>query len=119
MKFLARAFCVLALLAMIGGCRTMQPIAHEKWSNVTSNVEVGDTVELTTNDGRALRFVVTEVTGDALVGQEVRVAADEIRQLKVHAVSKGRTTALAAGGGAVAAFIAFGLAVAALLGGGG
>lgn len=101
MKVLLKLLCLALLLAPLAGCKTMQPVSHGEWSNVTSRVEAGDTVEVQTRDGRDLRFTVTEVTDEALRGDGVEVRAEEIGQLKVRAVNTGRTVALGIGSAAI------------------
>lgn len=118
MRVLLKLLCLTLLLAAMPGCKTMQPVSHGEWSNVTSRVEAGDIVEVRTRDGRDLRFTVTEVTDEALRGDGVEVRAEDIGQLKVRAVSTGRTVALGVGGVAIGymvlSAVAFALFMAAL-----
>lgn len=46
-------------------------------------VQVGQTVEATTRDGAKKQFKVTAVEADALVGQDVRVAYQDMTSLRV------------------------------------
>lgn len=110
---------LLFLALLLSGCRTLQTVDHERWSALPGTVEAGDRVEVTTRDGRVASFVVTEVTPDALVGADARIAREDISQLKVHAVHKGRTFGAAFGGAGVALLLVLGAAFASLLGGGG
>lgn len=109
----------MSLLLLLSGCRTLQTVDHERWSALPGTVEAGDRVEVTTRDGRVQSFVVTEVTPDALVGANVRIPREDIGQLKVHAVHKGRTFGAAFGGAGVALLLVLAAAFASLLGGGG
>ena len=52
-------------------------------SEQTSAVKVGDTVEATTRDGAKKQFKVTAVEADALVGEDVRVAYQDMTSLRV------------------------------------
>ena len=52
-------------------------------SEQTSAVKVGDTVEATTRDGTKKQFKVTAVEADALVGEDVRVAYQDMTSLRV------------------------------------
>lgn len=113
-----RIFGVVVLLVLLCGCRTMQPVEYGNWASLAGQVEAGDRVEVVTTDGRALDFVVVEVTDDALVGQDVRVPRGEIAQLRVEAVSKGRTFGAAFGAGAVWILMLVGASAAAILSGG-
>lgn len=111
---------VLMLFVMLlAGCRTVQTVDHEKWSALPGTVEAGDRVEVTTRDGRVQTFVVTEVAPDALVGAGVRIPREDISQLRVHAVHKGRTFGAAFGGAGLALLLVLGAAFASVIGGGG
>lgn len=74
---LLSAFCLF-----LQGCTTMQAVEVPQTGSGPAAVQVGDTVELTTRAGQEHRFQVTEVTDDALVGQDVRVAYADIAELK-------------------------------------
>jgi hypothetical protein len=52
-------------------------------SEQTTAVKVGDTVEATTRDGARKRFKVITVEADALVGQDVRIAYQDMSSLRV------------------------------------
>jgi hypothetical protein len=77
-------------------------------------VQVGQTVETTTRDGTKTKFKVTAVEQDALVGEGVRVAYQDMTGLRVQTESAGanKTAWIVVGVLAVAA-------VAAAAGGGG
>ena len=52
-------------------------------------VQVGQTVEATTRDGAKKRFKVTAVDKDALVGEDVRVAYQDMTSLRVQTETAG------------------------------
>ena len=108
---------VLMFSMMLSGCHTMQVVEHSDWSALKGKVEVGDTVEVVTMDGRTEKFVVTEVRPDALIGADTRIAREDISTLKVNQVHKGRTFGAAFGGAGVMIGVLFALATASLLGG--
>lgn len=113
-----RAIMLMAIVVlMLSGCRTMQAVDHSRWDALPGTVGPGDRVEVVTRDGRVATFVVTEVTPDALVGADVRVAREDITRLQVNAVHKGRTFGAAFGGAAAALLLVLGAAMASLLGG--
>ena len=103
---------------LVSGCRTMQVVEHSDWSSLQGKVQSGDTVEVVTRDGRVEKFVVTEVTPDALVGANTRIAREDISRLQINAVHKGRTFGAAFGGAGALLIILIGAATAAALGGG-
>lgn len=109
---------VLTMFMLLSGCRTMQSVEHSDWSSLDGKVAAGDTVEVVTKDGRVEKFVVTQVTPDALVGADTRIAREDIARLQVSAVHKGRTFGAAFGGAAALLLIVIAAATASLLGGG-
>ncbi|HSM10373.1 MAG TPA: hypothetical protein VK827_02225 [Lysobacter sp.] len=104
---------------LLSGCRTMRTVEHSDWSALKGRVEAGDQVEVVTTDGRVEKFVVTQVTPDALVGADTRIASEDIARLQVNEVSKGRTFGAAFGGAGAVLLILMAAAMASLLGGGG
>jgi hypothetical protein len=112
-----RLLLILLLLLLLGGCKTMQAVPHDDLSKLQGQVERGDRVEVVTTDGRTLDFTVTEVTADALAGDNVRVEQPEIASLRVKAVSKPRTFGAAFGGAGTLVLILLGIAMGGLMGG--
>lgn len=113
-----RLCLLLGLLLLLGACKTMQAVPHDDLSRLQGQVERGDRVEVVTTDGRTLQFTVTEVTADAIAGDDVRVAQPEIASLRVKAVSKPRTFGAAFGGAGVLVLVLIGIALGGLMGGG-
>lgn len=109
---------MMVFVLLLSGCRTMQVVEHGNWSSLEGKVSAGDTVEVVTRDGRVQTFVVTEVTPDALVGANTRIAREDISRLQVNAVHKGRTFGAAFGGAGALLGILAAAAFASLLGGG-
>lgn len=109
---------MLMMFMLLTGCRTMRAVEHGDWSSLKGRVEAGDTVEVVTTDGRVEKFVVTEVTPDALVGADTRIARDDISRLQVSEVHKGRTFGAAFGSAGAVLVILMALTFASLLGGG-
>lgn len=109
---------MLMMFMLVSGCRAMQPVEHSDWSSLEGRVAVGDTVEVVTTDGRVEKFVVTEVTADALVGADTRIARQDISRLQVKAVLKGRTFGAAFGSAGAVLLIVLAATMASLLGGG-
>ncbi len=112
-----RLLCLLCLVLLLAGCKTMQPVAHDDLSRLQGQVERGDRVEVVTTDGRTLQFTVTDVTAEALAGDGVRVTQPEIASLRVKAVSKPRTFGAAFGGAGALVLILIGIALGGLMGG--
>jgi len=93
-----RLCLLLGLLLLLGACKTMQPVAHDDLSRLQGQVERGDRVEVVTTDGRTLRFTVTEVTADALVGGDVAADARLLFRLFRFDLTTERSASLDAWG---------------------
>ena len=106
------------VLLLLAGCKTMQAVPHDDLSRLQGQVERGDRVEVVTTDGRTLQFIVTDVSADAIAGDDVRVAQAEIASLRVKAVSKPRTFGAAFGGAGALVLVLIGIALGGLMGGG-
>ena len=91
-------------------------VEHGNGSSLKRQVAAGDTVEVVTNDRQVRKFVVTEVTPDALVGADTRMAREDITRLQVSAVHKGRTFGAAFGAAGAVLLILIAAATASLLG---
>lgn len=110
---LRRGVAAIVLLAFVAACSTTRPVALGTPSSLAEEVQPGDRVRLTTTDGRKLDFEVVRVEPEALVGDDLQVALDDIAVLEVTEISAGRTAA-AVGGTGLAVFIIMGLIVAAI-----
>ena len=106
---------IVSISFLITSCASFQdvqiPTADQ---SAAPAVQVGQTVEATTRDGTKKTFKVTAVEKDALVGQDVRVAYQDMTSLRVQTESGSgnKTVWIVVGVLAVAA-------VAAAAGGGG
>lgn len=108
---------MMLLMLLLSGCKTMQAVEHGNWDSLKGQVTAGDTVEVVTRGGEVRKFVVTEVTPDALVGSDTRIAREDITRLQVNAVHKGRTFGAAFGAAGTILIIVLAAATASLLGG--
>ena len=103
---------------LISGCASFQDVQIPTAEQPTAApaVKVGETAEVTTRDGAKQRFKVTAVEADALVGQDVRVAYQDMTSLRVERESaSGNKTAWIV----VGVLVVGGLIAAASGGGGG
>ena len=110
---LRRGVAAITLLAVVAACSTTRPVALGTPGSLAEEVQPGDRVRLTTTDGRKLDFEVVRVESEALVGDDLQVALDDIAALEVTEISAGRTAA-AVGGTGLAVFVIIGLIVAAI-----
>jgi hypothetical protein len=67
----------------VTGCASFQDVQVPTANQPAAAVKVGDTVEVTTRDGAKKQFQVTAVEADALVGQDARVAYEDMTGLRV------------------------------------
>ena len=79
------------------GCTSLQgvPIAHSEQPIPRPAVKVGESVVVTNMIGEKVKFSVTAVEVDALVGKNVRVPYTEIAALDVRRVDNAHSGALA------------------------
>ena len=105
--------CLIVLLGLSTACTTLRPVPVDAaGSQIRSQVHVGDTVQVLTQDGRSETIQVAELGDKALVGTSggarVEVPYQAIQRLEVRRVSGGKTAGLIIG---VVAAIALGAAV--------
>ncbi|HEY4645746.1 MAG TPA: hypothetical protein VIH25_05645 [Steroidobacteraceae bacterium] len=84
---------IVTLNFILTACTSLQgvPLPGPDQPSATPAVKVGETVEVTTRAGEKLRFKVTSVETDALVGEEVRVAYADMASLQVERSDGART----------------------------
>lgn len=76
---------ILLLMFLLSACAytpSHQIPVHPRF--VQAGIDPGDEIEVTTNDGKQLRFVVTEVSDDSLAGEEIVVPLTDIESLSVR-----------------------------------
>ena len=102
--------CTMASASI--GCTSMKTIkTAPAGAPVFGKVKAGDTVDVRTQDGRSLRFVVQQVDADSLVAPNgVRFTRTEIVRLQRKSFSPWKTAVLA-GGIVGAVFLALGIAI--------
>jgi len=57
--------------------------------NIQSVIQPGDTVKIVTKDNQEIEFVVTEVTDEAIIGENIKVPLNDITEMKEEIVSAG------------------------------
>jgi hypothetical protein len=80
-----RAVALLVIASFLTtSCASFQDVQIPKADqSAAPAVQVGQTVEATTRDGAKKQFKVTAVEADALVGEDVRVAYQDMTSLRV------------------------------------
>lgn len=92
------------IVSLNSACTTMRTVEVPDPQVAVQSIEIGDTVEVVKVDGSKLRFEVTEVEPDALVGtikrdgrqETVRVPIEEIRIVSIAELDALKTTAATA-----------------------
>jgi hypothetical protein len=92
--------------AWTSACTSMQTVQMPGRTQVPA-VAVGEDVAVTRFDGQELKFKVTAVEPDALVGAEVRVPYQDIAKLEVRRHDAGETNAVVAVVGGVLLALSF------------
>lgn len=88
---------LLSLMTVLGtGCTTLHT-ANLSEGLALSGIKPGDTVEVTTQDGRMREFKVTDVTVNELRGRNIRIAPQDIRLVKIKRLDMRKTLLLGAG----------------------
>jgi hypothetical protein len=110
---LSHSKTMVTLLAMslvwASGCTSMQSVPMPGSQRVPA-VAVGEDVSVTRHDGQKLRFKVTAVEPDALVGSKMRVRYPDIAKLEVRRHDRNETgTVVAVVGGALVVAIGYAL----------
>jgi hypothetical protein len=96
-------------LVWVSGCTSMQSVPMPGTQRVPA-VTVGEEVSVTRVDGQKLRFKVTAVEPDALVGTQVRVRYQDIAKLEVRRHDRNETgTVVAVVGGALVLALGYAL----------
>jgi hypothetical protein len=110
-----RRSTALAVALMLAACTSPRTVPLEV-GRAPEGVGPGDTVMVTTVRDQKLQFEVVRVDADALVGEDVRVAFEEIAALEVEQTDPAKTGGAIFGGVAVVvigALLALGLLIAA------
>jgi hypothetical protein len=81
---------------VLSACTTLQPIDSRSYTNIDNNVQVGDTVQIETLDGKQLRFKVTSIGGNVIRGKKHEVAYDNIASIGTREFHMWRTIGIAA-----------------------
>jgi hypothetical protein len=87
-------FVCIVLLAFAAGCTTMRSLPSSDAQSVASQIEVGDKVQVTRNDGSDVEFKVEAISNEGLAGDGVFVTYSDILQVRVREHSTAKTVGL-------------------------
>ena len=88
--------CILCI-SLATGCTTLKPLEPVESQAVLSRIKPGDTLRLTTRDGKVREFIVKEATDRELVGESERVNLSDITDMERREFSTGKTVGLVVG----------------------
>ena len=80
---LTRLVICLVTLSLVTGCSTSRVVNYSASQPLSSQVAVGDKVEVLKKDGEKLRFKVSDVSAEGLHGPDVFVPAAEVDTVTV------------------------------------
>jgi len=118
-----RLISIIAAILIASGCTTMKPVemsADQLQEKISAGeiVNVGDSVQVATTDGKTHKFKVSAVTAEQISGKDIDIPVKEIVAIQTREFSGGKTTALAAGGVGLMYVIGTAIVLGAALGGG-
>jgi len=83
------AFMLLVFSLILGSCASHTAVYPDP-VNIQSVIKPGDTVKVVTKDNQETEFVVTEVTDEAIIGENIRVPLNDITGIEEETVSAGK-----------------------------
>lgn len=92
-----RSIACLVLVTFSTACTIMQPLSTTGDQTLSSQIAVGDKVEITRTDGTALTFKVGNVSELGISGGGEFVAYSDIRHASIRQVRMGPTVGIIAG----------------------
>lgn len=78
-----RVVHVVVLITFVSACSTTRPLSVDDPESLASQVSVGDRIDVKRKDSSRVKFRVTEVSPDALFGENVIVPYTNIEQVTV------------------------------------
>ena len=100
-----RSIACLVFVTLSTACTIMQPLSATGDQTLSSQIEVGDKVEITRADGSVLTFKVSDVSVSGIGGGGEFVAYSDIRQVSIRQVRMGPTVGIIVGIVVVAALV--------------
>ena len=94
MRVLPALLVTVTLLA--NGCSSMQIVDTNSAAPLTSVVEIGDQLRITTRENEIVELVVDSVEVDSISGGGQTVLLNQIQLLEIKRISPGRTVVLVA-----------------------
>ena len=79
----AASSCAAVILALVSGCASYEVIDSQSPELAVHQLLIGDKVRIGTTDGNEVRFTVTSLEDDAVVGKNARVQIDDIAYISV------------------------------------
>lgn len=110
-KRITIGYLILAI-ASLQGCYSMKPVEGiEDRNNIIEAVKPNDVIAVETRQGKEMKFKVSHIGDGRIAGEGQEVQIDDIKELKIEKLSKGKS--IAAGFGVY--MIIMGIAIAAMI----
>ncbi len=116
-----KCISITVIICVLSGCTSLKPIqmpAEQLQQKITTGqiILVGEKARLITADGKEYKINVIAVADGLIIAKDVEVPIVDVVAVETRRASAGKTTALVAGGVAVAYVIVSALAVAGFAG---
>lgn len=111
-----RILVFILCISLATGCTTLKSLEPLGSQAVLSRIKPGDTIRLTTRDGKVREFILKEATDRELVGESERVKLSDITDLERREFSTGKTVSLVIGTVVIIAIFQFLRAMSGLVG---
>ncbi|MDD2736883.1 MAG: hypothetical protein PHF56_23360 [Desulfuromonadaceae bacterium] len=111
-----RILVFILCICLATGCTTLKSLEPVEAQSVLSRIKPGDTLRLTTRDGKVREFILKEATDRELVGESERVNLSDITDLERREFSTGKTVGLVIGTIVIIAIFQFLRAMSGLVG---
>lgn len=112
---LLKMFFLIAILIISCGCTSVSNVDTQNFREVlTSNIQIGETVEVETTEGQTYTFVVTAIDENNIASENILLPLGKIVSIKKEEFSLIKTTGAVVGGVSIFLYIMAALATAAI-----
>jgi len=90
------AFTFFVIITFVSGCSSTRPLPDNA-GKPGEDIKIGDSLQITTKEGKELKLKVEDVTEDQIYGQGQTVQLDEILKIEKREFNGMKTTGLCLG----------------------
>ena len=88
---------MLLIVSLLYASCASHTAVHPDPVNIQSVIQPGDTIKIVTKDNQETEFVVTEVTDEYIIGENIKVSLKDITEIEEETVSAGKNALRSAG----------------------